>query len=67
MRAAVVEDAEAGIDADAAKLRPVERVLSAKIAFDDEGEPSVLYLAKWQVCSACIPLGCSLFTFRSVL
>lgn len=52
MRAAaeVVQDAEVAIDADAAKLLPVERVISAKIEFDDEGEPTVMYLAKWKVC-----------------
>lgn len=53
MRAAAAvaqEPAEvAAIDADSAKLRPVERVVSAKLAFDDDGEPIVHYLTKWKV------------------
>lgn len=47
--AAVVQDAEVAVDAESAKLRPVEKVLSVKVSFDDEGEPSVLYLTKWKV------------------
>jgi hypothetical protein len=48
--ASLVQD-EVAIDAESAKLRPVERVISAKLSFDDEGEPCVLYLAKWKVRS----------------
>jgi hypothetical protein len=48
--AAVREGDVALADEDAAKLRPVDKVVSARVIFDDEGEPDVQYLAKWQVC-----------------
>ena len=47
--AAAVQDADVSVDVDTAKLRPVEKVVSARVTFDDQGEPTVQYLAKWKV------------------
>lgn len=46
--AAAVQDADVSVDVDTAKLRPVEKVVSARVTFDDQGEPTVQYLAKWK-------------------
>ena len=36
-------------EAEPAKLQPVEKIVSVKIFFEDDGKPSVRYLAKWKV------------------
>ena len=47
---AQVETVEADTDeAEPAKLQPVEKIVSVKIFFEDDGKPSVRYLAKWKV------------------
>jgi hypothetical protein len=56
-RTVTVRSEDEAIDAVVA-LQPVEKVLSAKIVFDDDdGTPSVQYLARWKVrrCNTSAP------------
>lgn len=55
--AGAVADPEPAVAAPAeeepAILRPVDRVISARVVFDADGEASVEYLAKWKVRQLC--------------
>lgn len=45
----VETSAAAPAEEEVGLLRPVDRVISARVVFDDVGEASVEYLAKWKV------------------
>lgn len=52
-RAAAVADADTAVtaptDDTAVVLEPVDKVISARVVFDDSGEACVEYLARWKV------------------